>query len=70
MNVKVLLIKSCNANVKWYSNLIGHIVPFLLEGSTEYRTLQPEGYINYVSIEDADIISIDNTKINLYDRYI
>lgn len=50
-------IVSCNDSRKWYASLIGDIVAYdgvvMANGATEYRCRQPDGYINFVSDEDA-----------------
>jgi hypothetical protein len=51
-----LLIVRCRDNLKWYAGLIGKTVPFLAVEGKEYRSMQPEGYINYVSCDDAIIV--------------
>lgn len=54
--MKVLKILSCNDNHKWYANLIGQCVPLLAVEEKEYKSLEPSGYINFVSKEDAEIV--------------
>ena len=56
--MKMLKIISCDDNRKWYSNLIGQLVPLLSEehGHYEYRSREPAGYINFVSKSDAEVV--------------
>ena len=55
-NLKALLITGCSDSKKWYSDLIGTIVPLSGDEGIEYRSLQPEGYINYVSKSDCVVV--------------
>lgn len=54
--MKAILIVQCPDQSKWYSSLIGHIVPLGGDEGNEYRSREPEGYINYVSKKDCVII--------------
>lgn len=56
VNVKLKIVK-CNSALKWYANLVGQYVPLLGIGETEYKSREPEGYINFVSKEDAVIVT-------------
>ena len=52
--MKVVKIVSCNDSGKWYADLIGECVPYTgtvhaTGGKYEYRSRQPDGYINFVS---------------------
>ncbi|WP_143872547.1 hypothetical protein [Catenovulum sediminis] len=57
--MKKLLIKQCPDPLRWYRRLIGQTVPFLGDVGTEYKSKEPEGYINFVQYEDAEIIEGD-----------
>lgn len=67
--LKVLLITGSSKN-KWYSNLVGYVVPLLAIEATEYKSAEPAGWINFVSKRDAEVIEIDTCKVNLYAAYI
>lgn len=54
----MLKIISCDKADKWYANLIGEMVPLLAIEETEYKSRQPEGYINFVSKCDAVIVQL------------
>lgn len=43
--------------MRWYSNLVGQEVPFLGDAGGEYRSREPEGYVNFVQYADAKIIT-------------
>lgn len=53
--LKIKILK-CNDQNKWYSSLIGELVPYSGDGGVEYESREPEGYINYVSKEDCILI--------------
>ena len=48
-----LLITSCKDPLRWYANLVGKHVPFIDICAGEYKSKEPEGYINFVQFEDA-----------------
>ena len=54
--MKALKIVSCNDDRKWYSGLIGKVVPLLDIEEKEYKSREPAGYINFVSKEDAVVV--------------
>lgn len=55
--MKRLLIKQCPDPQRWYAEWVGRTVPYLGDpGDGEYRSREPEGYINFVRHEDAEII--------------
>lgn len=54
--MKVLLIKQCSDNRKWYAGLIGKQVPLIRELPEGYLSREPGGYTNIVHKEDAEII--------------
>jgi hypothetical protein len=59
-----LLITSCNDNKLWYSGLIGQMVPNLgYYHPDEYKSRQPEGYINFVKREHCKVIYEDDKII-------
>jgi len=51
--------------LKWYSNLVGKYVPLLDVELSEYKSREPIGYINFVSINDGIIVEIDD-NIDFY----
>ena len=51
-----LKIVKCNDKQKWYSSLIGELVPLIDDADTEYESREPDGYINFVSKEDCILI--------------
>ena len=55
---QVLKIIKCTDPLRWYSDKVGEIVPFLKDTGDEYESREPLGYINYVQYEDAEIINI------------
>lgn len=50
---RVLLIERCPDKRKWYSSLVGEFVPLLAQEGDEWRSVQPDGFINYISVSDA-----------------
>ena len=54
--MKALKIINCDDSKKWYASLIGEIVPLLDEEEKEFKSREPEGYINFISKKDAEII--------------
>ena len=60
MDGVMLKIISCDKGDKWYANLIGQTVPLLAVEKTEYKSRQPDGYINFVSKGDAIIVEVNN----------
>ena len=53
--MKALKITKCNDAMKWYADLIGQTVPLVGDTGLEYVSREPEGYINYVDHEDAEV---------------
>jgi len=51
-----LKIVKCNDEKKWYSSLVGELVPFAGDTGAEYESREPEGYINFISKEDCILI--------------
>ena len=57
---KQILIKNCKDPARWYADKIGETVQYLGGTGSEYISLEPSGYINFVQYEDCEIItSID-----------
>lgn len=54
--MKKLLIKHCSDPFRWYAGLIGQTVPFLADMGNEYKSREPDGFVNFVQYEDADIV--------------
>ena len=51
-----LIILKCDDPKKWYADKVGYVFP-VIAVEDEYKTRQPEGYINFISIEDAEVIT-------------
>jgi len=60
MQKKVLLITGCKDPRKWYSHLVGKYVPLHAIETTEYKSREPAGYINFVSVDDAKVVDVEN----------
>ena len=60
--MKVLKIVSCRDKLKWYSDMVGYLVPLLAIEEIEYKSREPAGYINFVSKEDAEIIEVSEDE--------
>jgi hypothetical protein len=59
--MKVLIITGCKDSMRWYSGLVGKAVPYLGEDDLEFRSREPEGYINFVQLTDATVIDVSNS---------
>ncbi len=59
---KALLIKSCSDRMRWYRDKVGQTVPYLGTFGSEYKSREDEGYINFVQLEDADIVETEEDK--------
>ena len=60
--MKKLLITKCSDAHKWYANKIGQYVDYLGTSFGEYKSREDAGYVNFVSIEDAEIVDMDLQK--------
>jgi hypothetical protein len=49
-------IVKCNDPKKWYANYIGDLFLLIDEEAIEYKTRQPDGYINFVAKTDSVLI--------------
>jgi hypothetical protein len=49
-------ILKCNDPKKWYANYIGDLFLLIDEEAIEYKTRQPDGYINFVAKSDSVLI--------------
>jgi len=56
-SLKTLLILKCNDPHKWYDDKVGQTVPYLATEEIEYKSIEPAGYVNFVSLEDAEIVN-------------
>lgn len=54
--MKMLLIKQCPDKMRWYAGLVGENVPFLGDVGNEFKSREPDGYVNFVQYEDAEIV--------------
>ena len=64
--MEVLKITKCSDHLKWYCRFIGSYVPFLDQEEKEFRSLEPAGYINFVDINDAEVVNLKH-KPNFYE---
>ena len=53
----------------WYADKIGETVPFFSDERAYYMSRQPEGYINIVHKDDADIIECNDEEIGSQDDW-
>jgi hypothetical protein len=44
--------------MRWYADMVGQTVPLLVVEATEYKSREPEGYVNFVQLGDANIIDV------------
>ena len=64
--MKALKIVSCDCPRKWYADLIGCYVPFINANDKEYGSREPAGYLNFISLSDAEVVDIED--VMFYDR--
>lgn len=64
--MKVLRINKSSKGRKWYTSLIGQIVPLLDIEESEYKSREPAGYVNFVSLEDGTVEECDQPHIKYY----
>ena len=59
---RYLLIKQCPDQMRWYRGMIGKFVPFIgiVTNPVEFKSREPEGYINFVQPEDCEVIHATN----------
>ena len=55
---KALLITGRGDGMMWYSNMVGQTVPLLVVEATEYKSIEPEGLVNFVQFGDAHMIDV------------
>ena len=55
---KALLITSRGDGMRWYAHMVGQTVPLLVVEATEYKSREPEGYVNFVQLADASIVDV------------
>jgi hypothetical protein len=53
---EMLKITQCPDRSRWYSSKIGDTVPFLGDVGNEYKSIEDDGYINFVQYDDAVIV--------------
>ena len=54
--VQRLRITGCTDGMRWYASLIGQTVPFLGDVGNEYKSREPDGFVNFVQYSDAEIV--------------
>lgn len=67
--MKMLLITGCTDKKRWYGRLIGQLVPYTgtMNQPPEYQSREPDGYVNFVQIEDAKIVDVEvQTSLDIY----
>lgn len=53
---KMLLITGCKDPMRWYSGMVGQMVPFIKDVGTEYQSREPEGHINFVQKDECMVV--------------
>jgi len=53
-----LKITGAKDGMMWYANKIGETVPYLGKSFHEYRSREDSGYINFVRIEDCEVVRV------------
>lgn len=56
--MKALRIIKCDDPYKWYASLVGEVVPLVDVETNEYKSKEPDGFINFISKEDAEIVTL------------
>jgi len=54
-----ILVTGCHDPHRWYYEYVGYEFPYLGDGNGEYKTRQPNGYINFIQHEDSMLIEED-----------
>ena len=57
-----LKITQCPDSLRWYRNKLGQTVEYLgyMSHSNEYRSREPEGHINFVQPDDAELVVLES----------
>jgi hypothetical protein len=56
--MEMLKITQCPDRSRWYAGKIGDTVPFLGDVGNEYKSIEDDGYINFVQYDDAVIVDV------------
>jgi hypothetical protein len=56
--MEMLKIIQCPDSSRWYAGKIGDTVPFLGDVGNEYKSIEDDGYINFVQYDDAVIVDV------------
>lgn len=56
--MKALRIIKCDDPYKWYASLVGEVVPLVDVETNEYKSKEPDGFINFISKEDAEVVTL------------
>ena len=56
--MKMLKVIKCNDGLRWYSGLVGELIPFKGDVGDEYRSVDSGGFANFVQYDDAEIITV------------
>lgn len=67
--MKKLLIKQCPDGMRWYAKFVGQTVPFLRDVGNEYKSREPEGYVNFVQYADAEIVDVIDSEVEALIKY-
>jgi hypothetical protein len=51
-------VKSCTDPMRWYSDYIGDKFLLLAEEEIEYKTREPDGYINFILKKDSKLVDL------------
>lgn len=55
-----ILVTGCYDPHRWYYKYIGWNFPYLGDRNGEYKTRQPDGYLNFIQHEDAELIEVED----------
>jgi hypothetical protein len=56
--MKALKIIKCSDSLMWYREKVGQIVPLVRVHGDCYMSREPAGYLNIVSLNDAEIVEV------------
>lgn len=68
MGMFMLKIIRCRDPLMWYAGMVGSLVPYCGEWPEAYKSREPAGYTNRVEFSDAELVSIDEDDIALFEQ--
>ncbi|WP_372997658.1 hypothetical protein [Marinobacter sp.] len=53
-----LKITRCPDAMRWYSSHIGETFPLLADLGDEFKSREPEGYVNFIQKSDCEVVEL------------